>query len=359
SVGGAVDNLTYHYVSPTNNQLAWVEDPIDAAGIDDLEGQAAGNYTYTAIGELYSDASEDIESIDWKVTGKIKRINRENSSTQPEVEFVYDAMGNRIAKIEYTSTGDLIDKTFYSLDAQGNVMAIYTLEIDNPNKNLYLSERNIYGSSRVGVERVDQIIVSTVASNININSENTASVVVQKTGDKRYELSNHLGNVLEVVTDRKLRKSNGYQFDLSTITTGSICVSANVWTPEVGGTTFTTLDYNFDGTADLQVTNPSSVYSGMLTIATVPGQVYTVNYEVLSQTVSYINAVAYACPGGLITPNTITTAPGVYSYTFTATSTLSRLKWIGSNAGNYILSNITIQGAGDPSNGTGDAVIDF
>jgi len=74
---------------------------------------------------------------------------------------------------------------------------------------LYLSERNVYGSSRVGVENVNQIIASTNTANININSENTPITCAQKMGDKHYELSNHLGNVLEVISDRKYSNDNG------------------------------------------------------------------------------------------------------------------------------------------------------
>ena len=71
--------------------------------------------------------------------------------------------------------------------------------------HLLLKERSIQGSSRVGIETVGQMVASTHPNiNININSENTPTTVAQLVGDKRYELSNHLGNVLEVVSDRKL-----------------------------------------------------------------------------------------------------------------------------------------------------------
>jgi RHS repeat-associated protein len=64
---------------------------------------------------------------------------------------------------------------------------------------LYLSERNIYGSSRLGMENVNYLIASTNATNIEAYAPE--NVVV---GDKAFELSNHLGNVLNVVTDRKI-----------------------------------------------------------------------------------------------------------------------------------------------------------
>ena len=175
-----------------------------------------------------------------------------------------------------------------------------------------------------------------------------------------YELGNHLGNVLEVVTDRKLSTSEGYAFDLSVISTGAVCVTPNTWTPESAGTTFTSADFDGDGENDIKVANSSFTYSGMLTIATVPGETYTLTYTVLSQTSSFINSIAYQCPGTLITPNHVTTAPGTYSYSFTPATTLCRIKWLAP-VGNYVLSNITIESTdgSDATAGSGGEVISY
>jgi RHS repeat-associated protein len=64
---------------------------------------------------------------------------------------------------------------------------------------LYLSERNIYGSSRLGMENVNYLIASTNTGNIEAYAHE--NVVV---GDKAFELSNHLGNVLNTITDKKI-----------------------------------------------------------------------------------------------------------------------------------------------------------
>jgi RHS repeat-associated protein len=82
-----------------------------------------------------------------------------------------------------------IFETFYTLDAQGNSMAIYTLKTEDSQKNLYLSERNIYGSSRLGMENVNYLIASSNTGNIEAYAPE--NIVV---GDKAFELSNHLGN---------------------------------------------------------------------------------------------------------------------------------------------------------------------
>lgn len=206
-----IDQFDYHYTAGTN-QLTSVDDALGASiitGNVDLADQADDNYTYDQIGQLIGDVQEEIDEIQWKVTGKVHKIIREASSTKEDLEFVYDAMGNRIIKIIYDSDGDLVEKTYYIRDAQGNVMSIYTLipeEVvpDPEDFDLQLTERDIYGSSRLGTENINQVIASTTLGHININTDFT-----QVVGDRSYELSNHLGNVLQVVTDRKLAIDSG------------------------------------------------------------------------------------------------------------------------------------------------------
>jgi len=61
--------------------------------------------------------------------------------------------------------------------------------------NFTLAERNIYGSSRIGnnVEEVEMIASITPSTNH----------IYSTIGKRQYELSNHLGNVLSVISDRK------------------------------------------------------------------------------------------------------------------------------------------------------------
>ncbi len=75
------------------------------------------------------------------------------------------------------------------------------IDIDN-HKNEYtydIEEQHIYGSSRLGVQK-PAMQLSNIAG--RMVAQKTA---INKVGDKRYELSNHLGNVLEVITDKKIR----------------------------------------------------------------------------------------------------------------------------------------------------------
>ncbi|MDZ4663375.1 MAG: hypothetical protein SGJ15_00720, partial [Bacteroidota bacterium] len=140
--------------------------------------------------------------------GKIKRITRglnpitNVASDRPDLEYSYDASGNRIAKITKTKTalGVLNPPnqwiyTYYERDAQGNVMAVYDQSQTNSG-NLFLNEQHVYGSSRLGL----------LTRNINMQTPtNLNNVFVREAGNKAFEFGNHLGNVLTVVSDRKLQ----------------------------------------------------------------------------------------------------------------------------------------------------------
>jgi len=103
-------------------------------------------------------------------------------------------MGNRIAKHVYNNgTGMLENSTYYILDAQGQQISMYEHNVGSETVSYYLTERNIYGSSRLGVTR----------DTINMyDPELLPSYGVL--GNRNYELSNHLGNVLTVINDVKI-----------------------------------------------------------------------------------------------------------------------------------------------------------
>ncbi|HSH65089.1 MAG TPA: RHS repeat-associated core domain-containing protein, partial [Bacteroidia bacterium] len=70
----------------------------------------------------------------------------------------------------------------------------------NSINDLYLQEEYVYGSSRVGVHN----------RSLNLSSPATQeNPVDHHTGEKEYELSNHLGNVLSTVSDKRIAISSG------------------------------------------------------------------------------------------------------------------------------------------------------
>ncbi|MEN7549991.1 RHS repeat-associated core domain-containing protein [Rapidithrix thailandica] len=170
-LGELKEELSYHYEADMN-RLLHVNNTSIHAGKGGIANQNAGNYTYDEVGNLIQDQSENIRSIEWNISGKVTKVLKENGGM---TEYRYDAAGNRIYKA--VTVGGEIKSTHYVRDASGNTMAVY--------ENSQLKEQGIFGSSRVGLYRGEV--------------EKGKRIL----GRKQYELSNHLGNVLAVVTDNK------------------------------------------------------------------------------------------------------------------------------------------------------------
>lgn len=198
-----MDDLAYNYTSGTN-KLGYVDDVVTSTNYTtDIDDQSSGNYTYDAIGNLTADVQEQIGTITWSVYGKVLSITRSSGSTKPDLVFKYDAMGNRISKLVKPKTGagalvasNLWTTTYYLRDAQGNVMATYDQAPNGSDiSTFYLKEQYIYGSNRIGVKD----------TTLDMGTATFPTAYFKDVyGQKEYELSNHLGNVLVVVSDKKL-----------------------------------------------------------------------------------------------------------------------------------------------------------
>lgn len=259
--GNVMDNLRYAYYQEgesaqvanfttvmqsthNSNRLSYVSDDTDFTfgttdEVDDIvPGQAATNYEYDESGQLIADNQEDIEEIIWTVTGKVKEIRFAQGSGNEKVRFLYDPMDMRIGKQVFTSC-NYITTTYYTYDAQGNVMATYEHKQHPPTDGepwevqgqfveyFTLQEHMIYGASRLGIDQRDMLlyqgdfeIPSTPMPTFDI-CDNTDFLVrlyqedleydqsQRIAGYKNYEFSNHLGNVLVVATDRKVTYLDG------------------------------------------------------------------------------------------------------------------------------------------------------
>lgn len=221
--GELFDDLSYVYqqsgTRKINNRLYHVNDVVVAdKQKDDVDNQGSvyqinvnSNYLYDQEGRLIKDIAEGINKITWRVDGKVKTVERStNDANVPEksmVAFEYDAMGHRIAKHVYNNTTKALkSSTYYVLDAQGNTMSVYKRDINTSNQTTTFNqtERYIYGSSRLGVNNeVVRLFQPSV----------TPSDFVRTIGRKNYELSNHLGNVLTVVSDKPVPHLNGVKVD--------------------------------------------------------------------------------------------------------------------------------------------------
>jgi RHS repeat-associated protein len=158
-----------------------------------LDNQYPGNYGYDKIGNLIADQIEGLLSIDWKVYGKLYSLTTKDGTT---ISYTYDASGNRTHKVNYIN--DTIFHSFYVRDAQGNVLATYSKKNDEEVK---WNEQHLYGSSRLGVWNWDTIVPATAPVVQADNSPIQDSLML---GSRTYELTNHLGNVLATISDKKI-----------------------------------------------------------------------------------------------------------------------------------------------------------
>ena len=235
-----MDDFSYSYLTGTNKlDHVYDHEPNADYGVDIQQSQSTGNYDYYENGRLKYDIDEGIDRIDWTVTGKVRRIIYNPSLNKPNIEFVYDGLDNRVIKVEGGVNFKQANYTYYTYDATGNVISTYERISELPTgvgheyilDQLSLGEQMIYGSARIGVKKKsgDRIManreyntpdpdpffylsLSTPLVEYPENFDKEAKQV----GQKYYELSNHLSNVLAVITDRKLANttSDGYEADV-------------------------------------------------------------------------------------------------------------------------------------------------
>lgn len=114
------------------------------------------------------------------------------------MKFLYDPSDNRIEKRYYNLDpfNDFLNSHFthYVRDASGNTLAVYD---QKDRVTLTLRELPIYGSSRLGLPRESDTLY-------NSGSPVDTVPVAWSTllGDKEYEQTNHLGNVMSTISDK-------------------------------------------------------------------------------------------------------------------------------------------------------------
>ncbi|MEY4126253.1 MAG: hypothetical protein RL737_442 [Bacteroidota bacterium] len=217
----ALDELTYNYHTTTDglvsNRLYQVNDVVSAGNYtDDIDDQGtfnnthstietANNYGYDELGNLVRDAQEEIASIEWTVYGKMKKITRNSGSSKADLEFGYDASGNRLwKKVTPKGSGAVILTYYYLRDAQGNEMCRYVKYTNTTSQLMYVAEEHsIYGSSRVGVDNRKDTLYMGAAYTPTWGGVGTSR---RELGLKSFELANHLGNVLVTVSDKPIYK---------------------------------------------------------------------------------------------------------------------------------------------------------
>ncbi|MGC4102993.1 DUF6443 domain-containing protein [Ferruginibacter sp.] len=207
-----MDDLAYEYI-PNSNKLKRVTDnPAYSSNYpDDIDNQTdADNYVYDEIGNLVEDKAEGITGIEWNVYGKIAAIHKVKSGTQTDITYTYDASGNRISKsVGYTPDRGVpqVRTTYYVRDASGNVMSVYEAGNNELNTGqLTQTELHLYGSSRLGVYNVKTNVQTESRTFISMSGVpgGNGELTTFTTGNKFFELTNHLGNVLVTISDKRI-----------------------------------------------------------------------------------------------------------------------------------------------------------
>jgi RHS repeat-associated protein len=342
--------------SPTNtNRLARVEDQNLAETLyeNDINPyQEGANYWYNALGQLIKDVQEGITNIEWTATGKVKRMVFANGSGN-ELKFVYDPMDRRIAKMEYLNgtAHSSIKYTYYAYDASGNVLATYTRLTTKTGQNgtarsytdtYSLNDLHMHGSSRLGTEISNELIVNATISQPVANSEDlekgtgftwagTAPIFNDHTtrmvGDKFFELSNHLGNVLSVISDRKIPMNTATQFSGTT---------AEGWIPE--GTAVLSVD-----NGQLKVVTTGNWKGAKRTFSTVPGKRYIVKSKI-GGTVSVSTYIDDAATNVRLCTE-VHYAGIQQPASFVATGAQTRVSFVTNTSGTFYLDDLVIEEA--------------
>ncbi|MHB8259764.1 MAG: M91 family zinc metallopeptidase [Bacteroidia bacterium] len=342
--GTTFDSLLYRYNVQNGvklqNRLYHVNDTIPASVMaDDIDNQGVfnptltyinkvNNYSYDPIGNLVRDSIAGIAKIDWTVYGKIKSIthragfyqlNKTDTVRPPDLVFNYDAAGNRISKIvkPRTATGvkapSYYTSTYYVRDAQGNVMSVYTQHDSTEISTQYFkqTEKHIYGSSRIGIDETQTQLIGASIDTINL---------YHNLGNKLYEMTNHLGNVLTTVSDKKIPQNPQSPFivysspDVVRTTIDSLGGMRIQPMHQYGGNNFfipsdSGSSYKFDFYINLANTNPDSVVG---------------DFPVISYDFANANGYAYNYLGHT----------GHYTFTYQAPDTLFNFKILYYGTGN-------------------------
>jgi RHS repeat-associated protein len=254
----ALDELTYNYHTTTDglvsNRLYQVNDVVSAGNYsDDIDDQGtfnnthstietANNYGYDELGNLVRDVQEEIASIEWTVYGKMKKITRNSSSSKADLEFGYDASGNRLwKKVTPKGSGAVISTYYYLRDAQGNEMCRYVKYTNTSSQLMYVAqEHSIYGSSRVGVDGRKDTLYKAGSYSLAWGGVSTSR---RELGLKSFELANHLGNVLVTVSDKPV-----YKVSSTTIFFQPEITSISDYYPfgtPINGRSFSSTEYRF------------------------------------------------------------------------------------------------------------------
>lgn len=243
-----MDSFNYYYFSGgMDNRLSSLTDNAFDIGFEDVTHRTDSTiamYQYDPTGNTTKDLVAGQDSIEWNLYNKVTKARNVNGITT--LSYKYDGMGNRVSKTVAVDNGTTLEKKtdYYVHDAQGNILATYRDVIKKaPSTNtdvrdFTLAGHDVYGSARLGTksywpmqlgqswdyytgvydtvrlwERKPwysleyQDVIKHDELSAYGHTLTTKLVTAHLTGQKQYEVTDHLGNVLATVSDA--RQSNG------------------------------------------------------------------------------------------------------------------------------------------------------
>ncbi|MDI9363590.1 MAG: deaminase domain-containing protein [Flavobacterium sp.] len=234
------ENFAYTYDAVKQNRLLNITNTIGST-------VTTSNYEYDAIGNMTKDELEGNLNMQWSVYGKLLHAEKANGT---QINYTYDASNKCISKtIIPPSGGGGASSTFYVRDASGNIMVTYQKDAAINSGKLSTTAYQLYGSSNMGAWK----------KLVDVESSYTIPAYYTFTrGEHEYYFSNHLGNNLLVLSDKKLQISTNtttidhYEADVLNATDYS-AYGENLIGREFNGSSIT---YGFNG----KINNPETGY---------------------------------------------------------------------------------------------------
>ena len=186
--------------------------------------QPSDTYTYDLQGRISSEKTSGIKHIEWNNFNKIIKVVHDDASQSPDLEFRYNAKGERTHKIVKPRNGHgLLPQsewkcTYYQYDVTGVLVAVYEQGYQKLGNNVFeshleLTENKLQNGYRNASPSSQPVTFrfhadnDTDFSNLQplgvITPAFTGASVSVWAGEKHFELTNNRHDVLAVITDRK------------------------------------------------------------------------------------------------------------------------------------------------------------